>query len=251
MTNMHSGASLTGGENVNNSLDMQSTGNLLVMSTLETESLLLRSLRLSNDTITNIWNRSQFVEMTTSCTHLKKAITTDFAFKTSKTNLNIEEHLALSVSLRIFTRSIVIKRRVEDLQLGIESYQKKLNIIKPNMYKTNLKQKTAYTTYSNPRGFIYQNQDKKNILRGIDELHKFSDGTLNDVWSALDIDSLKRIQMKYLPQIIWREVDRERAGAMIQAIDRQLKNKRIMRSLEKFVGGRLYGGDLRLLERTI
>ncbi|GJV81799.1 hypothetical protein Tco_1517669 [Tanacetum coccineum] len=31
------------------------------------------------------------------------------------TNLNIEERLALGVSLRIFTRSIVIRRRVEDL----------------------------------------------------------------------------------------------------------------------------------------
>ncbi|GKA48981.1 hypothetical protein Tco_0741939 [Tanacetum coccineum] len=34
----------------------------------------------------------------------------------------------------------------------------------------------------------------------IDELHKFSDGTLNNVRTALD-DILKRIRMKYLPQI--------------------------------------------------
>ncbi|GJU06342.1 hypothetical protein Tco_1122772, partial [Tanacetum coccineum] len=32
--------------------------------------------------------------------------------------------------------------------------------------------------------------------------------------------------------------DKERAAAMIQAIDKQLKSRRIMRSLEKFVGGR-------------
>ncbi|GKA59728.1 hypothetical protein Tco_0759041 [Tanacetum coccineum] len=84
----------------------------------------------------------------------------------------------------------------------------------------------------------------------IDELHKFCDGTLNDVRSALN-DILKRIRMEYLPQTVWRSVDRERAGAMIQAIDRQLRNKRLLRSQEKFIGGRLYGGDLRLLERTI
>ncbi|GJR49561.1 hypothetical protein Tco_1400082 [Tanacetum coccineum] len=35
------------------------------------------------------------------------------------------------VALRMFTRSLIIKRRVEDLQLGVESYQKKLNITKP------------------------------------------------------------------------------------------------------------------------
>nr|GFD18675.1 hypothetical protein [Tanacetum cinerariifolium] len=33
-------------------------------------------------------------------------------------NLTIEEHFAFNVSLRMFTRSIVIQQRVEDLQLG-------------------------------------------------------------------------------------------------------------------------------------
>nr|GFC57039.1 hypothetical protein [Tanacetum cinerariifolium] len=48
-------------------------------------------------------------------------------------NLTVEERLAFNVSLRMFTRSIVIKRRVEDLQLGVESYQKRLNLTKPDM----------------------------------------------------------------------------------------------------------------------
>ncbi|GJZ53041.1 hypothetical protein Tco_0607926 [Tanacetum coccineum] len=38
------------------------------------------------------------------------------------TNLTVEERLAFNVSLRMFTRSVVIQRRVEDLQLGVESY---------------------------------------------------------------------------------------------------------------------------------
>ncbi|GJT39963.1 hypothetical protein Tco_0939828 [Tanacetum coccineum] len=97
------------------------------------------------------------------------------------TNLTVEEHLAFNVSLRMFTRSIVIQR-----------------------------------------GFIYQNKDKKNILMRIDELHKFSDGTLNDVRTALN-DRLKGIRMQYLQQTIWRQSDRDKAGAMIQAIDKQLK----------------------------
>ncbi|GJR50523.1 hypothetical protein Tco_1401044 [Tanacetum coccineum] len=166
------------------------------------------------------------------------------------TNLNVEDRLAFGVSLRMFTRSIVIQRRVEDLQLGVESYQKKLNITKPDTYRSDLKRKDAYTTYSNPRGFIYQNKDKKNKLMRIDELHKFSDGTLDDVRTALN-DRLKGIRMEYLPKTIWRQSDRERAKAMIQAIDKQLKSRRIMRSLEKFIGGRPYEGDLRLLQRTI
>nr|GEW42854.1 hypothetical protein [Tanacetum cinerariifolium] len=166
------------------------------------------------------------------------------------TNLTIEERFAFNVSLRIFTRSIIIQRRVEDLQLGVESYQKRLNFTKPDTYRSDLKRREAYTAYSNPRGFIYQNKDKKNRLMRIDELHKFSDGTLNDVHTSLD-DRLKGIMMHYLPQTIWRKGDKDRATAMIQAIDKMLKTRRIMRSLEKFVRGRLYEGDFRMLQRTI
>nr|GEZ38271.1 hypothetical protein [Tanacetum cinerariifolium]GEZ38819.1 hypothetical protein [Tanacetum cinerariifolium] len=86
-------------------------------------------------------------------------------------NLTVEERLAFNVSLRMFTRSIVIKRRVEDLQLGVESYQKKLNLMKPDTYRPDLRRREAYTALSNPRGFIYQNKDKKNRLMRIDELH--------------------------------------------------------------------------------
>nr|GEX63039.1 hypothetical protein [Tanacetum cinerariifolium] len=136
------------------------------------------------------------------------------------TNLTVEERFAFNVSLRMFTRSIVIQRRVKDLQLGVESYQKKLNPTKPD------------------------------TLMRIDELYKFSDGSLNDFRTALD-DCLKGIRMKYMPQAIWRKSDKERAASMIQAIDKQLKTKRFMRSLVKFVGGRLYEGDFRMLQRTI
>ncbi|GJW75343.1 ribonuclease H-like domain-containing protein [Tanacetum coccineum] len=128
------------------------------------------------------------------------------------TNLNVEDRLAFGVSLRMFTR---------------------------NTYRSDLKRSDAYIAYYNPRGFIYQNKDKKNKLMRIDELHKFSDGTLDDVRTALN-DRLKGIRMEYLPKTIWRQSDRERAKAMIQAIDKQLKSRRIMRSLEKFVGGRPY-----------
>nr|GEW59473.1 hypothetical protein [Tanacetum cinerariifolium] len=117
------------------------------------------------------------------------------------TNMTIEERFAFNVSHRMFTRSIVIQRRVEDLQLDVESYQKKLNLTRPNRYRFDLKRKEAYTAYSNPRGFIYQNKDKQNRLMQIDELHKFSDEMLNDVRTALN-DRLKGIRIKYLPQTI-------------------------------------------------
>nr|GEW83579.1 retrovirus-related Pol polyprotein from transposon TNT 1-94 [Tanacetum cinerariifolium] len=112
------------------------------------------------------------------------------------TNLTVDERFTFNISLRMFTRSIVIQRHVEDLQLYVKIYQKKLNLTKPDTYRSDLKRKEAYTAYSNPRGFIYQNKYKQNRLMHIDELHKFSDDTLNDVRTAL-VDRLKGIWMQF------------------------------------------------------
>nr|GEZ05178.1 hypothetical protein [Tanacetum cinerariifolium] len=130
------------------------------------------------------------------------------------------------------------------------SFNKRLNLTKPDTYRSDLKRREAYTAYSNPRGFIYQNKDKKNRLMRINELHKFSDKTLNYVRNALD-DRLKGIRMQYLPQAFWGKDDKDRAAAKIQSIDKMLKTRRIMRSLKRFVGGLLYERDFRMLQRTI
>nr|GEW84708.1 hypothetical protein [Tanacetum cinerariifolium] len=45
--------------------------------------------------------------------------------------LDGSEIVDLAVALHMFPRSLIIKRRVEDVQLGVESYHKKLNITKP------------------------------------------------------------------------------------------------------------------------
>ncbi|GJY83363.1 gag-pol polyprotein, partial [Tanacetum coccineum] len=145
---------------------------------------------------------------------------------------------------------IVIQRRVEDLQLGVESYQKKLNLTKPDTFKSTLRNRTTYTAYSNPKGMIYKDLNNRNRLMCADELQKFSDGTLDDVQTVL-YDIAKGIRMEYLPKRKWSRLDKRRARVMVQDIDKQLYERRLMQNLEKFVGGREYGNDLRLLERTI
>ncbi|GKA97837.1 hypothetical protein Tco_0825731 [Tanacetum coccineum] len=51
--------------------------------------------------------------------------------------------------------------------------------------RSNLRNEIAYTSYPDPHGIIYVDQNKRKRLMRADELHKFSDGTLNDVRSAL------------------------------------------------------------------
>ncbi|GJS03546.1 hypothetical protein Tco_0320054 [Tanacetum coccineum] len=81
---------------------------------------------------------------------------------------------------------IVIQERVEDLQLGVESYQKKINLKKPDTYRSDIRRMTPYTPYPDIQGIIYEDEMNRNRLMCTDELHKFSDGTLNHVRTALN-----------------------------------------------------------------
>ncbi|GKC76343.1 hypothetical protein Tco_1127117 [Tanacetum coccineum] len=66
-------------------------------------------------------------------------------------------------------------------------------------FRSNLKNKTAYTAYSDPKRVIYKDQNSRNRLMHPDELHKFSDGTLNDVQTALhDIASGIRMEIGHV-----------------------------------------------------
>ncbi|GJT87707.1 hypothetical protein Tco_1069424 [Tanacetum coccineum] len=156
----------------------------------------------------------------------------------------------IAIALRMFTRSLVIQKPFEDLQLGVESYQKKINVTKPNTTRPDLKKRHPYTPYKDPQGFIYVDDYKRNRLMRSDELYKFSDGTLTRLLSSLE-DITKNIDMEYLPKRRWSTLEKKRVHFMIKDINKMLKERRMMRSLEKFVGGRLYGTDLKLLQRTI
>ncbi|GJU03212.1 hypothetical protein Tco_1113550 [Tanacetum coccineum] len=93
-------------------------------------------------------------------------------------------HLFNAVNLWI--RNLIIRKRVEDLQLRIESYQTKLNLTQPNWDASDFLFKEDYTIVSKPKVVIYiDGNDQKKMMRET-EVHKFSDGTLIRVLEKLD-----------------------------------------------------------------
>ncbi|GKD13622.1 hypothetical protein Tco_1198029 [Tanacetum coccineum] len=150
----------------------------------------------------------------------------------------------------MFTRSLVIQKRVKDLQHGVESYQKKINVTKPDTTRPDHRKRHSCTPYKDPKEFIYVNDYKRNRLMRSNELYKFNDGTLTRLLSSLE-DITKNIDMEYLPKRRWSTLEKKRAHFLIKDINKLPKERRMMWSLEKFIGGRLYGTDLRLLQRTI
>nr|GEY10584.1 hypothetical protein [Tanacetum cinerariifolium] len=86
-------------------------------------------------------------------------------------NLLGDDVADFAIALRMFTRSLVIQKRVEDLQLRVESYQKQINVTKPDTTRPDLRKRHPYTPYKNPQGFIYVDDYQRNRSMRSDGWH--------------------------------------------------------------------------------
>ncbi|GJZ86342.1 hypothetical protein Tco_0657952 [Tanacetum coccineum] len=104
--------------------------------------------------------------------------------------------------------------------------------------------------------YLLHLQGQLNHLFGIDKVHLFN---VVNLWIIeLLHDKLDHMVkdfklFKFNPGMeirIWFEDDRRKSKEFMEAIKRRLKIRRIFRSLERFIGGRLRDVDYRLIQRT-
>ncbi|GJX04195.1 hypothetical protein Tco_0190111 [Tanacetum coccineum] len=89
-------------------------------------------------------------------------------------------------SLSVFIRSIVIWKRVHDFQLGVESYQHKVNLTVPSITFPGIKKKKMFSIVSEPiYGIIYKSSKKEKRVMRHQEINKFCDATLKRVLEGL------------------------------------------------------------------
>nr|GEV73042.1 hypothetical protein [Tanacetum cinerariifolium] len=124
------------------------------------------------------------------------------------TNLSADDVADFAIALKMFTRSLVIQKGVKDLQLGVESYQKKINVTRPDTVRPDLRKRHSYTSYQDPQGFIYVDSLERNRLMHSYELYKFSDGTLTRLLTSLE-DITKNIHMRYPPKRRWSSLEKK------------------------------------------
>nr|GEZ64595.1 hypothetical protein [Tanacetum cinerariifolium] len=83
--------------------------------------------------------------------------------------LNLQGHLnhlppkdkkILTTAINQWTRHLVIRQRVEDFQLGIESYQTQLNLTKPQWDATGFEYKHDYIVIDSPRAVTFREKYK-------------------------------------------------------------------------------------------
>ncbi|GJY77881.1 hypothetical protein Tco_0483682 [Tanacetum coccineum] len=122
-----------------------------------------------------------------------------------------------------------------------------------NLHPNDFEDPEDYTIVNKLRAVIYKGRnDQKKMMRET-EVHKFSDGTLTRILEKLD-HMVKDFKLfKYNPCMesrIWSEDDCRRSKDFMEVIKRRLKIRRIFRSLESFISGRLRDVDYRLISRT-
>ncbi|GJX86029.1 hypothetical protein Tco_0336803 [Tanacetum coccineum] len=81
-------------------------------------------------------------------------------------------------ALLMFIKRTMIKSRVEDIQLGVESNQRTLNLTKPTMFFKGIDQRISFTMTTTHKGVVYLNQYNIKSLMKLSEVKKFCDGTL-------------------------------------------------------------------------
>ncbi|GKE71600.1 hypothetical protein Tco_1529672, partial [Tanacetum coccineum] len=100
-------------------------------------------------------------------------------------HIKLEFKIDFINALLLYIRRVVIKNRIGDLQLGVESYQHTLDLTKHKFYFLGIDHKIPYTTSGTENGVVYLNKHDMKSLMKLDEVHKFCDGNLLKVQENL------------------------------------------------------------------
>ncbi|GJV90629.1 hypothetical protein Tco_1538442 [Tanacetum coccineum] len=108
-----------------------------------------------------VLRRADFQEHTIAEKDFKNLYPSDFEdlnlllLKGHLDHLPGSEKQMLSTAVKLWTRNLVIRQRVQDFQLSIESYQTELNLTKPRCDATSYEFKHDYTIIESPRAVVF------------------------------------------------------------------------------------------------
>ncbi|GJZ75293.1 hypothetical protein Tco_0639758 [Tanacetum coccineum] len=143
-------------------------------------------------------------------------------------------------SLSVFIRSSVIWERVHDFQLGIESYQQKVNLTAPTISFPGIEKHKMFSIIYEPvHGIIYKNSKKEKRVMRHSEIHKFCDATLNRVLEGLKSYN-NDVKYGYIQRDL-TEDEVEYLKLFEEEIEVRLKYRNQMRRWEMYVNGRPLG----------
>nr|GEX43381.1 hypothetical protein [Tanacetum cinerariifolium] len=162
-----------------------------------------------------------------------------------------------AITVRTHMRILTVVR-IEVFSMYGYDYMKKIvlrqvNLTKPQWTAMGFEYKHDYTIIESPRAVIFRDKYEVQMMMRFNEIHKFSDGTLQQIVEALDY-RVKEFRINMMNPCLntrfWTRKDVDRCNMFMFAIQRHLRTRRIFRNLESFIRGRVREGDYRLLRRT-
>ncbi|GKB63493.1 hypothetical protein Tco_0919679 [Tanacetum coccineum] len=146
----------------------------------------------------------------------------------------------LLMSLSVFIRSTVIWERLHDFQLGVKSYQQKVNLTAPTITFLGNEKYNVFSIVSEPvYDIIYKNNKKEKRVMRHQEVHKFCDATLKRVLEGLKSYN-NDVKHGYVTPSLSNE-DVEYLQLFEEEIEKRLKHREQMRRWEMYVNGRPLG----------
>nr|GEW07995.1 hypothetical protein [Tanacetum cinerariifolium] len=128
----------------------------------------------------------------------------------------------------LYIKRIIIKNRIEDTQLRVESYQCAFNLTKPTFYMTGIDHKIPYTPIRTDNGVVYLNKHNVKSLMLREEVHKLCDGTLmkarKNLQRMLDENILGHGN-KNMKVRGWTMKDIKRSKAIMEKIKKTFKHR--------------------------
>ncbi|GKB01359.1 hypothetical protein Tco_0829403 [Tanacetum coccineum] len=140
-------------------------------------------------------------------------------------------------SLITFIKSRVTWERVHDFQLGIESYQIKVNLTAPTLTFPGIEAREPYSIVDKPStGLIYFNSKDEKRVMYLMEIVKYCDATLEKVLKEVKLKIFQSEPCRKQPLL--GELDRDILRAFEREITKRLSYREQMRRWKSFVNGR-------------
>ncbi|GKA85719.1 hypothetical protein Tco_0807373, partial [Tanacetum coccineum] len=141
---------------------------------------------------------------------------------------------------RWVNKSSVIWERVHDFQLGIESYQQKINLTAPTITFPGIEEYDVFSIVYEPvHGIIYTNSKKEKRVMRPSEIHKFCDATLRRTLEGLK-SYYNDVKYGYVQKELTND-EVEFLKLFEEEIEVRLNYRDQMRRWEMYVNGRPLG----------
>ncbi|GJS62186.1 hypothetical protein Tco_0656970, partial [Tanacetum coccineum] len=168
--------------------------------------------------------------------YLNKNDIEDMYYLCLNKKVNYHENKLLNF-LMTFNRSCVIWERVHDFQLGIESYQLKINLTAPTLIFLGIEECDPFSIVDKPTiGLIYLNSKNEKRFMDLKELSKFCDATLEKVLNEVKLKIFKTEFLKKAPLL--GSLDLVILKAYERETKKRLSHREQIGRWESFLNGR-------------